>query len=141
MFVEEDSMSEKPKFDALQAVHAVHALSAAGDEKKSKALLADWRGFLKANFSLTDDQVKWLATVDKGHEAEVKKILRQTVESKGKSRLVVVLVADHTKPGGLVHELRHESVEEQRQGLHEVRANFVIAHCDANCRNWGWGPA
>lgn len=134
-------MSDKPKFDALQAVRAVHALTAAADKKTTETFLADWRGYLKSNFSLTDDQLRWLESVDKKHETEVNRILRQTFDSKGKFRLVVVMVADHTKTGGLVHELRHESVEEQRQGIQAVRSNFVIAHCDANCRNWGWGPA
>ena len=136
-------MGEKPKFDALQAVRVVHSLTgvAQAQQQAVEAFLADWQGYLNANFSLTDDQRAWLDSVGQEHEAEVKKILRQALESKGKSRLVVVMVADDTKPGGLVHELRHESVEEQRHGIHDVRANFVIAHCDANCRNWGWGPA
>lgn len=134
-------MKKKLKFDALQAVHVVHDLTAAADKKMTDAFLTDWRGYLAANFSLTTDQVQFLESADEKRQAEVKRILRKTIESKGKLRLVVVLVADHTKPGGLVHELRHESVTEERKGLKEVRANFVIAHCDANCRNWGWGPA
>ena len=133
-------LNEKPRFDALQAVRVVHALTAAADKKSTEAFLTDWRSFLTANFSLTDDQLRWLESVDKERDAEVKQILQQTIESKGKFRLVVVMLADHTRPGGLFHELRHESVEEQRQGFQEVRANLVIAHCDADCRNWGWGP-
>lgn len=134
-------MKKRAKFDALQAVHVVHSLTTAADKKLTAAFLKDWRGYLASNFTLTVDQAKFLESVDKKREAEVKRILRQTIESKGTFRLVVVMVADHSKPGGLIHELRHESVAEERQGLQEVRANFVIAHCDANCRNWGWGPA
>ena len=131
--------NKKPIFDALQAVRVVHALTAAADKNSTEAFLTDWRGFLASNFNLTYDQIQWLESVDEKRDTKVKDILRQTIESKGKFRLVVVMLADHTKPGGFLHELRHESVEEQRQGIQEVRANLVIARCDADCRNWRWG--
>ena len=118
----------------------MHALTAAADEKTREEFLADWRASLTSNFSLTDDQRRWLDSVDQERDAQVKAILRQTIESGGKYRLVVVMLADQAKPGGLFHELRHGSVDEQRHGLEEFRANLVIAHCDADCSNWGWGP-
>jgi hypothetical protein len=142
-----EATDNKPRFDALQAVRVVHALTAAADKqpaadtRMTDAVLTDWRAFLAANFNLTDDQHRWLDSADEARTREVQRLLRQTIENPGTYRLVVVLLVDHTKPRGLVHELRHEAVAEERHGLHDVRANLVIAHCDADCRNWGWGPA
>lgn len=130
-------MSNNQAFDAMQAVHLTHALSTSGDQRQASEILRDWRTFLVDNFSLTADQRQWLDSVDDERHTTVKSLLQEIIDSGGAQRLVVVMVADHTRPGGLYHELRQESVEESRQGL---RANLVIAHCDANCQNWGWGP-
>jgi hypothetical protein len=51
--------------------------------------------------------------------------------------MVVAVVPDTTKSEGLFHELRKEAVQETSDNM---CANTVIAHCDANCQNWGWGP-
>jgi hypothetical protein len=129
-------METKRPFDAMKAVHLTHSLSASDDKGEAGAILQDWRAYLKDNFDLTGSQRSWLDSVDEERDAEVKTLLREVVESSGAERLIVAMIADHSKPGGLYHELRKESVEESRQGL---RPNLVIAHCDANCENWGWG--
>ncbi len=126
-------MGEKPRFDAMQAVKVVDRL--ATDPAESEAVLKDWKGFLETNFSLTEDQQAWLAAVDPAQDAHVRQILSETINSAGRLRLVVAMIADHAKPGGLYHELRQEAVEERPAGL---RNNLVIARCDANCQNWKW---
>ncbi len=141
-------MNKKPRFDALQAVRVVQALTAAADTQPAPdqrlidALLTDWRAFLTTNYTLTDDQRQWLASVDDEHDAEIKRLLRQTIASRGRERLVVALVANATTPEGFIHELRHEAVEAQADGVPtgRVTLSMVIAHCDSHCGNWGWGP-
>jgi hypothetical protein len=126
----------RPRFDPLQAIHMAHSLSL-GDGETAKQVAGDWRSFLHSHFDLTDDQRKWLDSVSPEQESQVQQVLQDTFASRGSRRIVIVMVADNSKPGGLVHELRQESVGEEEQ----MRANLVIAHCDANCRNWGWGAA
>lgn len=130
-------MSNDQPFDAMKAVQLTEALSANSDMGQAAEILRDWRTFLEENYSLTQDQRQWLDSVDDAHHVLVKNLLQETINSGGAQRLIVAMIADHTRPGGLYHELRQESVEESRQGM---RANIVIAHCDANCQNWGWGP-
>jgi hypothetical protein len=129
-------MPDRQSFDAMKAASLTHALSTGGDATQAAEMLSDWRAFLTDNFSLTDDQRQWLDSASDERDSTVKRLLREVIESGGAQRLVVVMVADNTVAGGLYHELRKESVEESSQGS---RANFVIAHCDANCRHWGWG--
>jgi hypothetical protein len=135
---EAGSSSDKTSFDAMKMVHIAHSFSHQQDKATIDSVLRDWRGYIAARFALTPDQQSFLDAVDDGRHQELAGLLRDVVDSGGSERLVVVMVADHERDGGMYHELRKESVEESNQGL---RPNFVIAHCDAHCRNWGWGPA
>lgn len=134
----EGSSSDKTPFDAMKMVHIAHAISQQHDAVMTDSVLRDWRTYIAERFALTPDQQSFLDAVDDERHQELAALLRDVADSGGSQRLVVVMVADHGRDGGMYHELRKESVEESRQGL---RPNFVIAHCDANCQNWGWGPA
>ena len=75
--------------------------------------------------------------MSKEHEQQVAELIGQTFASGGAERLVVAFVPDKSKPVGFYHELRKEAVLETPDNM---RHNTVIAHCDANCQNWGLGP-
>jgi len=134
-------LNAKPNFDGVQAVKLADSLRNGGHTGELDKFLADWRGYVEENYSLTDDQENWLNTADEQHFTSVKDAINRTVESGGQERLVVTIVPDQTRPGGIFHELRAESAGagEKGQGIRPY-LSIVIAHCDANCQNWGWGP-
>lgn len=126
----------KPRLDGLAAVRSANALTTGADKSQGHEMVRDWRRFLTTNFELTEDQRQWLDSVDQEREARVAELLHETIDSNGTLRWVVVMVAVPSQPGGFIHQLRRESTTESRSG---DRSNITIAHCDANCQNWGWG--
>lgn len=133
-------MTEKPRFDAMKAVHLVHGLAADQGRKRAPALLEDWKGYLLENFALEDEQLAWMDSLDEEQSALLTQELREILDSEGTKRLVVTMIADHARPGGMYHELRSESLETKDKRIQQ-NVGIVIAHCDAHCKNWGWGPA
>ena len=138
-FKGEADMSVKPAFNAMKAVHLVHGMVAGKDKERAPAILADWKGYIAQNFALEDEQRAWMDSLDEGQSAVLTRVLQKILDSDGKERLVATMIADHTKPGGMYHELRTESLETRGQGV-QANRGIVIAHCDADCGNWGWGP-
>ena len=132
-------MTDKPAFDAMKAVQLAHGLVTGEDRERAPAILEDWKGYLVESFALEVEQRAWMDSLDEEQSALLTRVLQEILDSDGKTRLVVTMIADHTKPGGMYHELRTESLETRNRGVH-ANIGIVIAHCDANCKNWGWGP-
>jgi hypothetical protein len=132
-------MTDKPALDAMKAVHLVQGLAAGGDSAQAPSTLADWKGHLAERFAVDEGQRAWLDSLDDEQEAVLTRELRDVIDSGGGKRLVVTMIADPARPGGMYHELRSESVESRAGEVH-AEMGIIIAHCDANCRNWGWGP-
>ena len=124
------------RFDGLAAVRIANALTTGADKSQAHEMVRDSRRFLATSFELTEDQRQWLDLVDQEREAPAAELLQETIDSNGTLRWVVVMVAVPSQAGGFIHELRRESTTESRSG---ERSNITIAHCDSNCRNWGWG--
>lgn len=126
------------RFNGLAIAAFVHELAYSVDTNNvDLELLTDWRSALEGRYEFTDTQRRWLDSMDVRDEAMVLKLIKETIASKGAERLVVATIPNHGEPGGVFHELRKESVLETPDNM---RANLVIAHCDAHCQNWGWGP-
>ena len=140
-------MTDTPAFSAMTAVHLAHGLVTGEDKEQAPAILEDWKGYLVKNFALKDEQRAWIDSLDHEQTDIVTRVFQKIIDSNGKERLVVTMIADHAKPGGMYHELRTESLGTRDQGVTEslrdpggdASISFAIAHCDANCRNWGWG--
>src|SRR4029077_1130019 len=99
----------------------------------------DWQSFVRHQFKLTPDQEESLNNVPPNLVKEFQDYFIQA--------------STHVKKGGAIHANIIELPPEQQtpQAFHEVHVSleskevipqlsFVIAHCDANCQNWGWGP-
>jgi hypothetical protein len=102
-------------------------------------LQTDWRQALRDEFQLNARQESSLDEAPPEQVDEIQQYFVQVAEDVGQG-------------GHLVGNIVKLSAEQQtEQALHELHfhshpldrshnLSIVIAHCDAHCRNWGWGP-
>lgn len=108
-------------------------------EHYPELLAKDWRQFVRESFHLHADQER---SLQDAAPAKVKEIQHFFTEAAGHmrrggklaARIIKLPAAKQTTAA--VHEL-HVDVETAAMS---PQLSIVIAHCDANCRNWGWGP-
>jgi hypothetical protein len=130
-------MTNLNKMDGLRIAELVNTIAGEVTSTQRAQLEQDWRSFLERSFTITDGQRDWLRALIPSQVQFVAALIQDTLASKGAERIVVAYIPDPSKAGGLIHELRKEAVIETQDNM---RSNIVIAHCDANCQNWGWGP-
>lgn len=97
---------------------------------------------MNTRFRLTEGQHGEIATLegDRPAVARLRSLVERGAASAGRSRFVVVFRPDPSARG-FRHELRLETVAQApaRAGADTPITTSAIAHCDADCRNWGWG--
>ncbi|MGW9597318.1 hypothetical protein ACWHLZ_44455 [Streptomyces chartreusis] len=106
--------------------------------------LENLAALIEERFKLTDDQqsgVRNLAS-QKDQASRLRELVLDAARSDGATQFVVVQRPDRAN-GRFVHELRWET---PANGSPPARADagtqvhtIGIAHCDSDCRNWGWG--
>ncbi len=103
---------------------------------QSPDVLDNLPALMTEQFQLTADQQAGLTALasDASQMAQLRELILQASSNPANAQFVVASTATAT---GLVHELRLETTDPAGQPglIGAVR----IAHCDANCGNWGWG--
>jgi hypothetical protein len=105
---------------------------------ESYNVLDDPLSSMTEQFQLTQDQQEGLNALNSNPEkiAQLKELIIGASNNPASSHFVVA-----TAPGatGLLHELRLETAATGPVAQFTAISAVTIAHCDANCRNWGWG--
>ncbi|MEU4170867.1 hypothetical protein AB0F46_28805 [Streptomyces sp. NPDC026665] len=137
---------EKGRFGPSALVVELNDLTrrvAAGEEPDG---LDDLVAMVEERFQLTDGQqtgVRDLAA-QADQVSRLKELVLDAARSEGVSQFVVVQLPNGAD-GRFVHELRRETLADgilpADEGSVVLRATVGVAHCDADCRNWGWGSA
>lgn len=137
---------EKTRFGPSTLVIELNDLTRRVAAGESPQELENLAALIEERFKLTDDQqsgVRNLAS-QPDQASRLKKLVLEAARSYGATQFVVVQRPDRTN-GRFVHELRWET---PANGSPPARAEagaqmqtIGIAHCDADCRNWGWGKA
>lgn len=140
----EDEMSKEPAHDAAAAKPEFGPAGLRQVVTKMKTsypelLTRDWRQFVRESFRLHADQERSLMDAAPAKVREIQHFFSEAaghMRQGGKlaARIIKLPVAKQT--AAAVHEL-HIDVETAAMS---PQLSIVIAHCDANCRNWGWGP-
>ncbi|MEU9139970.1 hypothetical protein AB0D33_29110 [Streptomyces sp. NPDC048404] len=138
---------EKSRFGPSALVIELNDLTrriAAGEDPQG---LDDLVAMVEERFQLTEGQqtgVRDLAS-QTDQISRLKELVLDAARSDGASQFVVVQRPNGAN-GRFVHELRRETLAkgiapaaDEESGV--LRATVGIAHCDADCRNWGWGSA
>jgi hypothetical protein len=102
-------------------------------------LNTDWRRFVRSQFHTTPDQEQSFDHIPTHVVKEIQDFFRQA--------------SQEVKRGGHLHAkiVKRPKEKQTPSAVHEVHVgtesaaltpqlSIVIAHCDAHCRNWGWGP-
>jgi len=131
----EKPANERSQFTPNSLARVLEQINASVPEQ----LETDWRTFVHDAFLLEPEQKR---SLDRVPESRVKEI--QTFFANA---------AVHIKKGGKLHaRIIKRPVEKRTQHVvHELhmdtdssaitpKLGIVIAHCDAHCKNWGWGP-
>ncbi|SRR5713101_5136949 len=125
---------EKPEFGPRTLAVMVSKVNSQFPEE----LTTDWRQFVRSELKLSTDQDRALSDVSEDRVREIQGYFAQAARHVGRGGAVNAKIV--TRP----IEKRTERV------VHEIHVQFespdmtpqrsiVIAHCDANCRHWGWG--
>jgi hypothetical protein len=136
-------MTEKRiRFGPSALVVQLNSLSgrlAAGD---SPELLDDVPAMIEQQFQLTESQRTGVADLrsDARQIARLKALVIEAANSAGAAQFVVVHRPDNASRSGYLHELRYEKTETTATDARQATL-ISIAHCDADCENWGWGDA
>ncbi|HEY5788218.1 MAG TPA: hypothetical protein VIT65_25970 [Microlunatus sp.] len=99
---------------------------------------------MNSRFRLTEGQQSELSVLERDRQAiaRLKALVERGAASAGRSRFVVAFGPD-TSARGFRHELRMETsaaAPTRAQSAADTPiTTSAIAHCDADCRNWGWG--
>jgi hypothetical protein len=105
---------------------------------ESSGILDDPLASMTQQFQLTQNQQAGLNALnsDPGRITQLKELIIGASSTPASSHFVVA-----TTPGatGLVHELRLETTATGSAVQSAAISAIRIAHCDANCGNWGWG--
>ena len=104
-----------------------------------RALKTDWRQVVTDDFELHPWQRKSLTGAPTNRVEDVQKFFVQAardVEQGGRIDGEIVKLPIERQTEHAVHELHLHSHPPNR--THNL--SIVIAHCDAHCKNWGWGP-
>ena len=103
-------------------------------------LSKDWQQFIRSEFKLTADQEKAVAEAStrdvervRDFFVEAEKYVRKGGKLRGE---IVKLPAERRTAKAAQELLLHTEGDTITPQL-----SIVIAHCDPDCRNWGWGPA
>ncbi|MGH7067320.1 MAG: hypothetical protein ACREFO_13145 [Acetobacteraceae bacterium] len=123
----------KPEFGPVGLRQVVAKI----EESYPELLAKDWRQFVRESFRLHADQDR---SLQNAAPAKVKEIQHFFTEAAGHmrhggklaARIIKLPAAKQTATA--VHEL-HVDVETAAMS---PQLSIVIAHCDANCQNWGW---
>lgn len=125
----------KPRFTLESLDAAVNKINKTFPEQ----LKTDWREFVRSEFQLLPEQEKSLTHIPRHRVEEIQDYFTQVashVEHGGKVQANVVTLPLEEQTPERVHDLLISSARTV-----EPFVDIVIAHCDADCRNWGWGPA
>jgi hypothetical protein len=134
----------RPAFDAKSLEALVERLN-----EDPSALHEDWRELIRQEFQLTPDQARSLETVSHERAQQIQDQLRSAarhVERGGRIDARIVKRPLEKQTATAVHEIQLEHKNGDDSGGYgtatraAVQVSIVIAHCDAHCRNWGWGP-
>jgi hypothetical protein len=133
------SKQTKPEF----SLRSFHAFIETLNRRCPPHLASDWRSVVKEEFGLTTDQEKSLHGISHERVQEIqdfcKALVRHTQQGGHvHGRISTVPVEEQTKD--LAHEL-HLSLLAPKTAGHPTTQTLMlrIAHCDPDCRNWGWG--
>ncbi|MFE2296977.1 hypothetical protein ACFXAW_02125 [Streptomyces sp. NPDC059445] len=138
--------SEKGRFGPSALVIELNDLTrrvAAGEEPEG---LDDLVAMVEERFQLTDGQQTGVRDLSAQADqvARLKELVLDAARSDGASQFVVVQ-RPNGADGRFVHELRQETLVKGHtladEGSAAMRSTVGVAHCDADCRNWGWGSA
>jgi hypothetical protein len=125
------------------SLRSFHAFIQQINTNKLHGVETDWREAVRKSFVLDEEQS---ASLDQIYPARVQEIQAfydqaiQTVKAGGSiaGRISTVSGEEHA------HELHVFIKGASLSGGIATPAvgpvSIPIAHCDANCRNWGWGP-
>ncbi|WP_341718766.1 hypothetical protein QQG74_03025 [Micromonospora sp. FIMYZ51] len=124
------------------AVQAAHP-------ERGDLLDGDLTSLIERNFTLTSDQqagVERLRADEDGVEL-LRRLILEAAQDGANGQFVVVHQPAPNSRLGYVHTLRYErtnaAAPDADRPSRELSATEVstigIAHCDADCRNWGWG--
>jgi hypothetical protein len=127
---------KKPTFGP----ETLNALVAQMNSKFPSELTTHWRRFVTKNLDMTEGQRKSIDDIPDPvakciHEFFVQAAAQ--LKNGGQIYGKIVKRPEATRTVAAVHEV-HLSVETPQLS---PQLTIVIAHCDADCRNWGWGPA
>ena len=125
------------------SLRSLHAFIQTINKSCPPELGTDWRKAVQEAFELTAEQKKSLDGIPNERVQEIQTFcatLAHHVQrgSQVHGRISTVPVEDRT--GSAAHELHMSLLEPKSSGRSSNPVMmFQIAHCDADCRNWGWG--
>ena len=125
----------KPEFSLKSFNNLMSRFSSKYVGKHNGELKKDWKAIVRNEFALTSEQDQTITNCTKSTGIEVQKYFDQ--------------IADHLKNGGHISGMVIQNKDKthsiniflgnQKTPEGSMYITIVIAHCDANCRNWGWG--
>jgi len=127
---------EKPEFGPAGLQNVVTTLN----QEFSALLATNWRQFARDTFHLHPDQERSLLDISNEKAREIQTFFAEAALRVGRGEhllATIVSVPPEQRTPQAAHELR-VGVEGQKLS---PEIDIVIAHCDADCKNWGWGPA
>ncbi|MFD9466399.1 hypothetical protein [Streptomyces sp. NPDC060027] len=137
---------EKGRFGPSALVIELNDLTRRVAAGEDPAGLDNLAAMIEERFKLTDGQqigVSDLAS-QTDQVSRLKELVLEAARSDGAAQFVVVQRPDGAN-GRFVHELRWETLANGTAPADAeavvLRQTVGVAHCDADCRNWGWGSA
>lgn len=127
---------KKPTFGP----ETLNALIAQMNSRFPDELTTHWRRFVTNNLDMTEGQRKSIEDIPDAVAKDIHEFFLQAasqLKTGGRIHGKIVKRPEAMRTVAAVHEV-HMSVETPHPS---PQLNIVIAHCDADCRNWGWGPA
>lgn len=127
--------------DAVDVLRALGIWPGQSQGNSTEALKKEptaWAETLAGRFEMDADQSQFFRAMSAEDAGRLTKIRDDLLSEQPSLRVVVVIVPDSTQRQGFRHEIRTESLSDA--SIVKPQVGIVIAHCDAHCQNWGWGP-
>jgi len=127
----------KPTF----TVRSFDALIGKINNKYPDKLKTDWREFLKSEFQLSAEQENSLEDIPPERVRELQDLFIKAAQQGGTIKAKIVKLAAEKQTKEIAHELhiRVQRPDHTLQASATVQPFIRIAHCDADCKHWGWG--
>jgi hypothetical protein len=136
------SMPSRGKFSGYALMEALEEAQEAHADGRDlhPHLLNDWERYIDEQFELDDDQRADLNRLCSNPDEKIQQTVMRALSTSGETpRFTLERKSDGRATDSFVNELKMN----RSRGLEATgpeAVDFTIAHCDADCLNWKWGP-